>query len=274
MTDMARIVPNQPRARGAVRLDVVQRHGRSDLAGLRQSGSLRLLFPRTRHRGLQAVLINTAGGITGGDVFGLKAGIGEGATLTLTTQAAERAYRALPGQSGRLRSSVTVGARGHLNWLPQETLLFDGSALRRHLVVDLDEGATALVCEALVFGRAAMGERLRSASFVDHFELRRERAPLFLDRTSLHGDIDAHMVQPYVANGAGAMALVAFVHPGAAAHLQAVRDIISGAGGATLLRDGVLVARILAEDSHALRQALIPILTRLSADDLPRPWMI
>lgn len=274
MTELAGIALDQPRARGAVRLDVVQRHGQTRLNGLRQSGSMRSLFPRCSGTDMQTVLINTAGGITGGDAFSTGFSVGDGATLTLTTQAAERAYKAQTGQTGRVDNQIAVGAKARVNWLPQETILFDGSALRRRLLVELDVEASALIVEPLVFGRAAMGEQVNNAVFSDHIELRRQGELLFLDRTQLRGDIAAHLAGPHLGAGAGALATVLFVHPGAGAHLSPIREIIGANGGATLLRDDVMFVRMLAADSHVLRQALIPVLTRLSANDLPRPWMI
>jgi urease accessory protein len=119
-----------------------------------------------------------------------------------------------------------------------------------------------------------MGEQVNNAVFSDHIELRRQGELLFLDRTQLRGDIAAHLAGPHLGAGAGALSTVLFVHSGAGAHLAPIREIIGENGGATLLRDDVMFVRMLAADSHVLRQALIPVLTRLSANDLPRPWMI
>ena len=114
----------QPRAIGDVRVVGHLKNGKSRLAHLRQSGALKLLFPR-RVSGLEAVMINTAGGITGGDCFSITAEAGDACHMTLTTQAAERVYRAQPGQTGRIATRLRVGAGARLNWMPQETVLYN-----------------------------------------------------------------------------------------------------------------------------------------------------
>ncbi len=233
---------------------------------------MRALFPMGRD--MQAVLINTAGGVTGGDRFSVTAKIDENAALTLTTQAAERAYKAQTGQTGLIDNRLQVARGGHVNWLPQETILFDGCALNRRLVVDLAKDATALIAEPLVLGRAAMGEQVRSGHFSDRIALHRDGKLLFLDCLRLGADMAAHMDAPWIAGGAQAMAAVILVHPSVEAHLDPVRAMLPATAGASLILPDLLFIRILATDSHLLRQALIPVLMRLSNDDLPRPWMI
>ena len=121
-----RITPSQPRARGEAQVTAKARDGASVIASLRQAGSSKLVFPRGG-AGLQAVLVNTAGGITGGDRFALSATAGPGTQLTLTTQAAERAYGAQPDETGRVTNRLRVSEGAQLNWLPQETILFENS---------------------------------------------------------------------------------------------------------------------------------------------------
>lgn len=274
VTEMTKIVAEQPRARGFARLSFVQSDKKSRLADLRQSGSTRVLFPRVDSPVPQAVLINTAGGLTGGDRFETQAEIGPGAALTLTTQAAERAYLAQPGEHAEVANSLKVGAGGRANWLPQETILFQGCSLSRHLRVDLADGARALITEPLVFGRAAMRERVLDARFSDRIEIRRNEEVLFLDSVAFAGDVDAHLAKPTIADGAKAMAGVIYVAPDAEARLDAVRAHLPQSAGASLIRDGLLFCRILASDSYILRRALVPVLAHLLNDDLPRPWMI
>ncbi len=220
------------------------------------------------------VLTNTSGGITGGDRFQTNLSINEAACLTVTTQAAERAYRAQPGQLGRVSTNLQVARGARVNWLPQETIFFDGCALRRRLTVEVAEEGSALIVEPLVFGRTAMAERLGNGSFDDRIEIMRGGETIFLDLVMLDGDIASHLRRPAVANGAGAMALIAFVSPSAEAHLESVRDILPKTGGASLLAPGLLVIRLVAADSFCLRKSLIPIIDHLHDDALPRPWII
>lgn len=218
--------------------------------------------------------MNTAGGITGGDRFEIAAQAGPGATLTLTTQAAERVYAASAGEVGRLETRLAVAAGARLNWIPQETILFDRSALTRRLVVTLAPDAALLLAEPLVFGRGAMGEDLRAASFEDRIEIRREGRPLYLDAVRLDGDIAARLDRPHVARGARAMVSLVYVAADAEAHLGPLRALLPGTGGVSLIGDEVLALRLLAADGFDLRRHLVPILTRLTGADLPKPWMI
>lgn len=264
----------QPRARGQVRLSARATPRGSVIDGLRQSGALRLLFPRCAGGGaLDAILVNTAGGITGGDRFETCCEAGAGSHLRLTTQAAERIYRARPGESGRVATRLVAGPGARLDWLPQETILFDGAALQRRLIVDLAADARLLLVEPLVFGRQAMGERLHAASFADRVELRRAGRLVYLDARALSGDIAARLAGPATAGGAGAMASLLYVAPEAEAQLVPLRALLPRGGGVSLLDDDVLVLRLLAADAFALRQTLLPVLARLTADSLPRSWM-
>lgn len=246
----------------------------SVLSDFRQSGSFKCLFPRSRGPALEAVLLNTAGGVTGGDQFTFSAHAAPATTLTLTTQACERAYKAQAGQVGRLRNRLKIASGARVNWLPQETILFNGSALDRHLRVDLAADASFLMVEPLVLGRPAMGETLTDIRFRDRIEIRREGIPLFLDAMALNGNVARHLARPSIANGAGAMALVVLVAANAEAHLAPLQAALPDTAGVSLLHDDTLVLRLLAEDSFALRQTLLPVLHRLNGSPLPRCWMM
>lgn len=264
----------QPRARGAVRLSVKFRAGATVLDDLHQAGSMKALFPRQDRPSLQTVLINTAGGVTGGDSFATSAHAGPGSDLTLTTQTAERAYRAQPGEQGRIRTRLTIDDGARVNWLPQETILFQGSSLDRELCVDMAGSATLLLAEPLIFGRLAMRETLTDVSFCDRIDLRRDGRRLFLDATRLSGDVTAHLARGNIAAGAAAMVTLLYVAPDAEAHLAPLRAMLPETAGASLIGEDVLVLRALAGDGHDLRKTLIPILNRMTKDNLPRCWMI
>ncbi len=235
---------------------------------------MKALFPRSAGAGLEAVLINTAGGITGGDEFSLTARARADARLTLTTQAAERAYRALPGEVARVENRLSAADGAQLCWLPQETILYDGSALSRRLRIDLAEGASLVMVEALVFGRAAMGETLTNVTLRDRIEIRRGGRLAYLDAIALAGDAAGELARPFTAAGAGAMASVIYVAADAAAACGNVRTLAGESAGASLLEDDMLALRFLAPDSYVLRQKLIPVLNRLTGEALPRCWMI
>ncbi len=240
---------------------------------LRQSGSFKVLFPRVEDQ-VQAVLLNTAGGITGGDRFTLQAHAGADSTLCLTTQAAERVYAARAGETGRVRNRLSAAPGARLLWLPQETLLYRNCALVRSLEVDLEPGAELTLCEPLVFGRAAMGERLTAGHLREQISVTRAGAPLYHDRMTLDGDIAGHLARPGVARGAGAMATLVHVSPRSEALLPQLRALLPVSAGASLIGADLLVLRALADDSFDLRRFLIPVLTRLAGQALPRPWTL
>lgn len=249
-------------------------HGTTRLRDLRQSGSLKLVFPRTHGQDAEAIMVNTAGGITGGDRFSLDVDVQKGATLSITTQAAERAYRAQSGEVGRVTTEISVQDGGYLKWLPQELILFDHCALRRRLNINLSAQARLLMVEPIVFGRAAMPEVLGSVLFEDRIKIMRAGRPLYLDGMDLHGDAATHLARRAIADGAGAMASVVMVAPDAQSHLKALRAMLPQTAGASMLAEDVLVIRQLASDSFELRCSLVPILNHLTQNTLPTSWRL
>lgn len=155
--------------------------GASRLSDLRQQGSLRALFPRGTGPAVEAVLLNTAGGLTGGDVMSVAAHAAPGTRLRLSTQAAERIYRAIEGTQARAEVRLQAEGDGRIDWLPQETILFDGARLDRRLLADLAPEATCLLVEPLVFGRLAHGEEVRTGRLRDRWEVRRGGRLVFAD---------------------------------------------------------------------------------------------
>lgn len=262
----------QPRAEGALSLRIKSRGELSAIDRFRASGAFKALFPR-RAPGVEAIILNTAGGVTGGDRFQLSAEVGQGAHLTLTTQAAERAYRSSDGW-GRTESKVSVETDATLHWLPQELILFDGCSLRRRLRIDLSETARALVVEPVIFGRTAMGETLKTARFHDQIALFRQGRPIYRDAVRMDGDIATQLSRGAVTAGAGAMASLVYVAPDAGAQLAPVRAMLPETGGASLLGDDILVMRVVAAGSHELRRTMLPVLDRLSRDALPTSWRL
>ena len=263
----------QPRARGQVRASFDAARGVTRLATLRQAGSSRALFPRTASKSLQMVLTNTSGGVTGGDRFLNDISMTDGA-VTITTQAAERAYKAQPGQIGRIDTTLSVSGRGRLHWLPQETILFDGCNFSRRLSLEVSAGASALLVEPVVFGRSAMGEEVHSGAFSDQIDISIDKQVVFKDRTQLGGDIAAALGRRAVASGARAMAILVLVDDAVEVARDRLRPLLPETAGVSLVRDTVLVARFLATDAFELRKTLLPVIETLHGDQIPRPWMI
>jgi urease accessory protein len=264
---------DQPRAIGAAMVSSKRGPTGSCIDRLRTSGALKLLFPRRRGM-VEAILINTAGGITGGDRFDFSARAGKDSQLVVTTQAAERAYRAQIGQTGRLCTRLDVAQGASLSWLPQETILYQGSALHRRLEVDLKPTARFLMVEPVIFGRRAMGEEVTALSFRDSIAIRRAGTMIYRDGISLKGDVAAQLDRPAIADGARAMANLVWAAPEAAGRLQSVRDLLGTAGGVSLLSEDLLVLRALAPDGFDLRRCLLPILDLLTENTLPQSWRL
>lgn len=261
-----------PRAEGELDLSSKASPRGSCLDHLYQKGALKAVFPRAED--LTGVIVNTSGGVTGGDSFDITATAGAQSRLTLTTQAAERAYRALPASVGRIRTTLTVDTGATLFWLPQETIVFDGAHISRHLRCDMSQSAEALLVEPIIFGRAAMGERDIHARMSDRIELWQNGQPRHIDAWTLDGDLSTDLARPAVAAGATAMASLIYLGPRAEAHLTKIRALLPDTAGASLKAPDLLIARVLAKDGYELRKSLLPILDDLTDHALPTCWRL
>ncbi|KJC39314.1 urease accessory protein ureD [Bradyrhizobium sp. LTSP885] len=261
------------RAQGAVRFDVHRRDGATRRGDLHESGSLRVRFPSPEDDGLSAMFVNTAGGIAGGDRFDIAIAAGEGARLTLTTAAAEKVYRAT-GAPARLGIALKAEAGAHLAWLPQETILFDRARIHRSFDIDLAEGASLLLCEIVVFGRAAMGETMRHGEFVDRWRMRRGGKLVFAETIRLDGEIGDKLAKPAIANGGAAIG-TALIVPGDEALVERLREASESFGGEVGISawNGFAMARFCAQDAARLRADMMTVLGRASAVPLPRLWL-
>jgi urease accessory protein len=219
------------------------------------------------------VLINTAGGLTGGDRMSAEISLGPGCRAVVTTQACEKIYRASSG-CAKIRMDLSLAEATRLDWLPQETILFDGARLARRLEAELAPGAELLLVEATIFGRSAHGESVRLGLFTDRWRIRRTGRLIFAD--DLRFDFsDADLLKrPAVLAGAAAMATILFVTEEPARHLSALREIVGDSGGVSAW-NGKLLARVTARSGAALRQTLIPMVAALrDGASLPKFWRI
>jgi urease accessory protein len=261
------------RARGAVKFDVKHQDGVTRRGVLHESGSLRVRFPSPEGDGLSGVFVNTAGGIAGGDRFDIDISAGEGARLTLTTAAAEKIYRAA-GPAAALNIALKAEAGAHLAWLPQETILFDRARISRRIDIDLADDASLLLCEIVVFGRAAMGERMLHGEFIDRWRLRRGGRLVFAETIRLDGDIGAKLSQPAIAKGGVAIG-TALIVPGDEAVVERIRAASETFGGEVGISawNGFAMARFCAQDAARLRADMMTVLGRSSGVALPRLWL-
>ena len=267
--------PKLQRAVGRLSLNVAHSEDRgTNLVDLREEGSYRLIFPRPIDRTVTAVILNTAGGVASGDTFSVNAFADKNAALTITTQAAERIYGAPDNAVGQIHTKLRVASGAWINWLPQETILFDGSRLNRELDVEVAEDATFLMVEPLIFGRQASGEIIKSGLFQDRVRIVCDGRPIYLDSIRMSGNIASTLGNAAVANGARALANIVLYDAHAAQHLDAVRGLLPTTAGASMLADNILVIRILAADSFALRKTLFPIMILLANNAVPKNWRL
>jgi urease accessory protein len=261
------------RARGSVSFDVHQVEGLTRRRHLHESGSLRVRFPSPEAEGLSAVFVNTAGGVAGGDRFDIEILTGEGSRLAVTTAAAEKVYRTA-GSAAQLDIALKLASGSHLAWLPQETILFDRARLARRIDIDLAESASLLLCEIVVFGRAAMGERMQSGEFVDRWRMRRGGRLVFAETVRLDGDIGAKLARPAIAKG-GAAVGTALIVPGDEALVERIRKLTGSFGGEVGISawNGFAIARFCAQDAAGLRADMMAVLGRAAGAALPRLWL-
>ena len=263
MLDAANLTPAiaMQRARGEASV----RLGPGGLERLRQAGSAKAILPRgTLHP--EVVFLNTAGGVTGGDRFEFSLDLACG-TATGTTQTAERAYRSAGG-AAEVIVRLSAGPGSHLVWLPQETILFDGSALHRRTTIDLAPDATFLGCEMIVLGRRAMGETVHRLDLLDRREVRRGGRPLLIDPLRL--DTGSFGPSPALLGGAAAIASLWVVAPDAGDRLSTFRTTHEDVESAASAWNGRAVLRMRAADPAPLRAALTRTLAALHP--LPRVW--
>jgi urease accessory protein len=264
-----------PRTEGSVRLGfALGADGRTALAGLRQSGSGRVRFPKPAAGDIpEAVLLNTAGGLTGGDAMCIEVSLGPRCRATVSSAAAEKVYRALDGEAV-VRIRLEVGEAAHLAWLPQPTILFDRARLDRRTEVAISGSASFLAVETLIFGRAAMGEAVRHGACRDAWRVRRDGRLVFADTFRVDGEVASALDRGATLDGARAAAMLLWAAPDAPARLDEVRALLQATACATGASawNGLLVVRAAARDGTALQALLGRVITRLTGRPLPRVW--
>jgi urease accessory protein len=227
------------------------------LARLRQHAPLRALFP-LEDEGADAVVVNTGGGVVGGDHLDVEITLGDGTEAFVTSQAAEKVYRSAGG-TARLDTRLRLGAGATLTWLPQEAILFDGCRLHRRLDIDMHPDARLLAAEMLIFGRVARGERLQDAVLREAWDLRVGGRLAWAERFGFDPPNPQMLDEPAMAGGARALATMVFAAPDAALALEAARRALELSGdsrGGVTNVNSLLVARFLGPDPAAVRRSL------------------
>jgi len=264
------------RSRGIVRLSFKKTGESTVFDTLYQAGCLRIRMPRPEPRASpEAIVINIAGGLTGGDEIDLAARWGHETCACLCSQAAEKIYRST-GAVARVSNNLTIDANANAEWLPQETILFDHAALDRRLEVHVARGAHFIGADSIVFGRTAMGEEVVSGFIRDTWRIRRERRLIYADSFRLDGDVAAKLDRTAIGAAARAFGIILLVAECIAQDvLEKLRATFADAAGraAASLWDGVLAARFLARDGESLKHDMMLALSVLrNSRKLPRVW--
>jgi urease accessory protein len=261
------------RAVGRVALAVKSAGGVTRRARLHEQDSLRVRCPGAPANELEAVIVNTAGGMAGGDRFDVELAVGCGARLLATTAAAEKIYRTL-GPETTVSVSLKVAGGAQLSWLPRETILFNRARLARTIEVDLASDAQLLLLEATVFGRSGMGETVDEGRFLERRRIHRDGKLVHAEAVWLDDAIAKRLGRRAVANGGIAIASL-FVVPGDDSIAGAVRALASqfrGEVGASAW-NGFAVVRLVAADGAVLHHDLLVLLKALRGPAVPRLWL-
>ncbi|WP_374651187.1 urease accessory protein UreD [Dongia sp.] len=255
------------------------------LVHLDQRAPLRALFPHCSNMGLPvAAITTTCGGLTGGDHLSLAVHMGQEAGAMAVAQAAEKLYRST-GADTRIDVDLHLGANAWLEWLPQETILFDGARLRRRTRLNLGAGSAMLAGEMLTFGRQARGEELTHGLVRDEWHVARDGKPAWADTFhAAESDLVAALYHPAALAGARASAMLMHAGENLGAALALVRarlqQLNAQIRAAATIVNGILLVRWLGSDSADIRPGFAQLWMELRAlarglpANLPTFWHV
>ena len=241
---------------------------------------IRIMFPRTEHRRVEeAVIINTGGGVAGGDRLECSVAALPGASIAVTSQAAEKVYRALH-EPARVVTKLKAQVSAKLAWLPQETIVFNQARLHRTTEIDLFSGAQLLALEWLVLGRAAHGEVVVGGNITDSWRVKRDGRLIWADRFRITDEILPHLNRRALLANGKAVATLIYFGPYLEKRLDLLREIIPslGCNCAVTLVSGLIVVRFAAEESSDLKRALRSFLQQFGPElgsgpfQVPKMW--
>lgn len=271
----ATAAPRLQRTSGRLRLGFRRADGETRLARLYQEGAAKARLPRGHAPGEpEAVVINTAGGLTGGDRMSIEVEAGAATEAAVSSQASEKIYRSSGGEA-RIDVSLRLDEGAALAWLPQETIIFERGRLVRRVAVEMAADSRLLLLESLILGRQAMGERVTEGLVQESWRVRRASRLVFAEGLRLEGALAERLAGPAILGGACALATLLYVAPDAEDRVESLRaaleDQETDAGASAW--NGLLVSRIVAPDGQHLRRRLVAALQALRPDrELPRVW--
>lgn len=266
-------LPKFQRSKGRVELGFSCQAHSNGLEHLYQAGCLKALIPKNYSEVPDVILINTAGGITGGDELKIQAHIGERVNVCLTTQTAERVYKTCQG-IGKIEVELDLKNSSKLDWIPQETILFDKSAIKRSIKVNMLEHSHLFMVESIILGRQAMNECVTSNLFIDRWEILRNSKPIYIESLKLSNANELSGLATLGKNKA--LATILYIAPDSEERLGQMRRLIvdSDVFGAATAWGGKMVVRLISECPRLLRLALIYIITEFRGRSLPRVWLM
>ena len=275
------VAPGLERSSGCARLSFKAGPTGSVLEELYQQGCSKIRFPVTNHGFREAVLLNTAGGLADGDTITTNIHWRNHTRALVTTQAAERVYRAASGDVASVTTRIRIEEDSVACWLPQETIIFDGARLSRSLEIDVASTGRLFALESTVFGRHAMGEVVNYGRVSDRWRVsidgRLTFADHFLVDDNLNGQIDSYLNGAPVIGTHRCMATVVIIANEYEELVDGARTTLatSGATVGTTCLDRLGVIRILANDSYVMRNAVAQLVASLDGPlklELPRVW--
>ena len=262
--------PKLQRAHGRIALSLCG----DKLEELYQSGCAKLMLPKTYGDMTEAVMLNTAGGITGGDRLIIKIQVENGAVVA-TTQTAERLYRSST-EPAKTQVRLRAVNAATLHWLPQETIIFDGAELDRTICLDMSADSKCLLAETIVMGREAMGEDICVCHFTDNWRLYREGQLFHAESLRLKDRVTEIMAFPAGGNGARLISTVLYAGFDAeqmAGLLTSVVETCSSKCAMSCWSDK-LVIRLMSPHPRFARADIKRLLSTLSGQPLPRVWQV
>ncbi|MEI8146954.1 MAG: urease accessory protein UreD [Alphaproteobacteria bacterium] len=270
------IEPKMERAHGVGKLVVGRRGDLTVVRDCYQEAAIRIRMPKPGPgMPFEAVLLNTSGGLTGGDRLSVSIEAAADTRLAVTTQAAEKIYRA-SGGIAKVETRLTLHTGASLDWLPQEAILFDGASLERRLDIDMAEDASLVAVETIMFGRLARGEVVDNAHLFDRWRLRRGGRLVYAEGLKLSGHVAKKLSRAAAGGTARAISTMVMAAPDAEARLDEARalldqEMFANVEAGVSAFDGLLTMRALSADPFLLRRALTLFLTAMRGP-LPRVW--
>jgi urease accessory protein len=262
------------RTKGTARLVTKSAGYKTKLDVFFQESAAKIRIPESYNGRMEAVLINTSGGLTGGDRIAWQIEAGANTHITVTTQACERVYKSAGGHA-EVATTLKAGPNAGLHWLPQETILFDQGALRRTLDVDLADSAEFIGLEAVLLGRKAMGEIVETGLFRDRWRVRRCGHLMHAEDLCLSGDLRTLIAKSPVLHGNLAFATLIYCGTRAEALISPLRKLFGDASAGVSAWNGKLLIRLVASEGFELRKMLIPAISLLrNGDPAPKVWSL